>query len=124
MVRNLPSNEGDAGSIPGWGTKIPHVVGQLGPHATTTELTRLNERTHVLQTTEPTCPEAHTPQLERENLHSTTREKPARCQTRKRPAHRGNDRSCVLQLRPDAAKKKIQYWELRDTKTYEKYFCI
>lgn len=21
-------------------------------------------------------------------------------------------------------KKKIQYWELRDTKTYEEYFCI
>ena len=29
VVRNLPSNAGDTGSIPGWGTKIPHAVGQL-----------------------------------------------------------------------------------------------
>ena len=34
---NLPSNEGDMGSIPGWGTKIIHVVVQLSPHAATTE---------------------------------------------------------------------------------------
>ena len=27
VVRSLP---GDAGSIPGWGTRIPHAVGQLG----------------------------------------------------------------------------------------------
>ena len=28
MVKNLPSNAGDAGSIPGWGTvnEIPHTV--------------------------------------------------------------------------------------------------
>ena len=42
MVKNPPSNEGDAGSIPGWGTKIPHAAGQLSPHATTTEPTHLN----------------------------------------------------------------------------------
>ena len=35
MVNNLPSSAGDAGSIPGWGTEIPHAVGQLSPHATT-----------------------------------------------------------------------------------------
>ena len=28
VVKNLPSNAGDAGLIPGWGTKIPHVMGQ------------------------------------------------------------------------------------------------
>ena len=28
-VKNPPSNAGDMGSNPGWGTKIPHVVGQL-----------------------------------------------------------------------------------------------
>ena len=28
---NLPYNAGDASSIPGWGTKIPHAVGQLSP---------------------------------------------------------------------------------------------
>ena len=29
VVKNLPSNEGDVGSSPGWGTKIPHAAGQL-----------------------------------------------------------------------------------------------
>ena len=29
VVKNLPSNAGDIGSIPGRGTKIPHAVGQL-----------------------------------------------------------------------------------------------
>ena len=37
MVKNTPSNVGGAGSIPGQETKIPHVVGQLSPHAATTE---------------------------------------------------------------------------------------
>ena len=41
-VKNPPCNAGDAGSIPGQGTKIPHAVGQLSPHATTTELELLN----------------------------------------------------------------------------------
>ena len=43
MVKNLPYNAGDAGSmIPGQGTKIPHAAGQLSPHTTTTKLVRLN----------------------------------------------------------------------------------
>ena len=42
VVENPPSNAGDAGSIPGQGTKIPHALGQLSPCATTTEFTRLN----------------------------------------------------------------------------------
>ena len=37
LVRNLPFNAGDAGSIPGQGTKIPDAAGQLSPHATTRE---------------------------------------------------------------------------------------
>ena len=37
VVKNLPGNTGDLGSTPGWGTKIPHAVGQLSPHAATTE---------------------------------------------------------------------------------------
>ena len=45
VVMNLPSNAGDIGSIPGWGTNIPHAMGQLA---------------HVLQllspcALEPTC---------------------------------------------------------------------
>ena len=31
VVKNLPSNAGDAGSIPGRGTKIPHAVGATKP---------------------------------------------------------------------------------------------
>ena len=34
VVKNLPSNAGDVGSIPGRGTKIPHAVGQLSSHTT------------------------------------------------------------------------------------------
>ena len=37
MVKNLPSNAGEEGSIPSRGTKIPHAVGQLSPRATTRE---------------------------------------------------------------------------------------
>ena len=42
VVKNLPSNAGDTGSIPGLGTRFPHAAGQLSPHATTTELMCLN----------------------------------------------------------------------------------
>ena len=35
MVKNPPSNTEDTGSIPGWGTKIPHAVGQLSSCAST-----------------------------------------------------------------------------------------
>ena len=31
VVKNLPSNAGDACSIPGWGMKIPCTKGQLSP---------------------------------------------------------------------------------------------
>ena len=37
VVENLPSNAGDTGLIPGWGTKIPHARGQLCPSTATTE---------------------------------------------------------------------------------------
>ena len=33
MVPNLPCNAGDAGLIPGQGTKIPHATEQLNPYA-------------------------------------------------------------------------------------------
>ena len=32
MVKNLPSHEGDVGSIPGGETKIPHTAGELSLH--------------------------------------------------------------------------------------------
>ena len=37
MVGNPPSSAGDAGSIPGQGTKIPHASEQLSLHASTRE---------------------------------------------------------------------------------------
>ena len=37
VVKNPPCNAGDVGSIPGQGTKISHVAGQLSPCTTTTE---------------------------------------------------------------------------------------
>ena len=37
VVKNPPSSAGGVGLIPGWGTEIPHVSGQLSPCATTTE---------------------------------------------------------------------------------------
>ena len=42
VVKNLPYNAKDTGSIPGQGTKIPHAVGQLSLCTTTTELSCLN----------------------------------------------------------------------------------
>ena len=37
LVKNLPSNAGDEGSILGQGTKIPHATRQLSPYTTTRE---------------------------------------------------------------------------------------
>ena len=49
VVENLPANAGDTGSSPGWGTKIPYTVGQLGPSTATTEPVRCNKRSHMPQ---------------------------------------------------------------------------
>ena len=48
VVKNLSSNAGDMGSIPGQGTEIPHAVKQL-----------------CAATTEPACSRAHASQLEK-----------------------------------------------------------
>ena len=109
MVKNPPSNAGNMGSIPGRGTKIPHTSGQLSPHTTTVELACLNERACVPQTTESTHTGACVPQLERENPHATTKEKPERYNEAATRANKRSrtpqQRSHVPQLRPDAAKK-------------------
>ena len=39
MVKDLPSNAGEMGSVPGQETKIPHAMGQISLHAGTTEPT-------------------------------------------------------------------------------------
>ena len=59
VVKNPPSNAGDKGSIPGWGTKIPHAIGQLNLCATTREA-------HMLQllspcTLQPVLPSKRSP---------------------------------------------------------------
>ena len=82
MVKNPPSNAGDAGSIPGRGTKIPHATGQLGPRTA-------NE--HARATGEPACC----------NYRAHLLGSP-RATIREKPAHHNKD---LVQLRPDAAKK-------------------
>ena len=37
VVKNPPCHAGEKGSVPGWGTKIPHASGQLSPSAATTK---------------------------------------------------------------------------------------
>ena len=49
MVKNPPSEAGDMGSIPGQETKIPYAMGQLSPHAATTEPMCHNESSRMLQ---------------------------------------------------------------------------
>ena len=109
MVENLPSNAGDVGSIPGQGTKIPHATGQLSPHATATEPAHLKERARVPQTTELTHPGARAPQLERENPHATTREKPKQtARHHKRIPHASTKIPCAAaKTRHSQKKRKI-----------------
>ena len=49
VVKNLPCNAGDMGSIPGRGPKIPHAMGQLSRRATTRD-----KPTH--HNKDPACP--------------------------------------------------------------------
>ena len=103
-VKNPPYNARDMGLIPGQGTKIPQAAGQLSPHATTTELARLNQRACVLQTTEstrsnphatttePMRPGACVPQLKRKPARRNQRE--ARAAATKDPACLNRDRMC------------------------------
>ena len=47
VVKNPPCNAGDAGSIPGQGTKIPHAIELLSLHTTTRESVCHNKRCHM-----------------------------------------------------------------------------
>ena len=51
VIKNLPFNAGDAGSIPGWGIKIPHVIEQLSLCTSVTQYA--HSGTHVLQLDSP-----------------------------------------------------------------------
>ena len=85
VVKNLTSNAGDSGLIPGWGTKILHTVRQLSPSATTAE---------------PSCSRALMPQLE----------KPGQCKER---FHTSQQRSCTLYqylTKPNKCWEKKKEW--------------
>ena len=79
MVKNLPSNAGDASSIPDRGTKIPRARGKLSLHTTTREPVCCIYRAHVLW-----------------NMGTIARKTPE-CHS---------ERPHMPQLRPDAAKDK------------------
>ena len=77
MVKNPPSNVGDTGLIPGWGTKIPHACTPqlLSPQAP--EPTCHNYRAHAPQlespsttTTEAVSSGARVPHLEKPVGHN------------------------------------------------------
>ena len=76
-MKNLPSNAGDLGFIPGQGAKIPHAAGQLSLHTATMEPVHSRARVPQLEsphatTTEPAHSGAHASQLE--SLHTATAE--------------------------------------------------
>ena len=54
MVKNLPCNAEDAGSITVQGTKIPDAKGQLSLHTTTRESVRPSGRAHLTHD-DPAC---------------------------------------------------------------------
>ena len=53
MVKSLPCDAGDVGSIPGQRTKIPHAMKQLSPRATTRQSVCHEERSRVMQQRRP-----------------------------------------------------------------------
>lgn len=67
-VKTQPANAGDAGSIPDWGARIPHALGQLSPGAATREACVL-QQTQRSQKKKKKCP---TPDLWSQSLHLST----------------------------------------------------
>ena len=67
VVKSLPSNARDAGSIPGWGTTIPHAMGQLSPCTAT-------RKASVLQLLKPLSLCALEPRLHSKRRRGHTRE--------------------------------------------------
>ena len=48
-IKNLPASAGNMGSIPGEGTKMLRVSGQLSPHASLTEPQHQSKRSPMTQ---------------------------------------------------------------------------
>ena len=53
VLQPPPCSQGNMGSMPGWGTKVPHTAEQLSPHTATVESEHHNERIHALQGKSP-----------------------------------------------------------------------
>ena len=72
MVKNTPSNAGDAGSIPSRGTEIPHATGQLSLPLQTTSRekpthgtkTQSSQKQIIKATKRPKTPTANSEKLE------------------------------------------------------------
>ena len=56
VLKNLPCNAGDTGSIPGPGTKIPYATEQLSPCTTTTEPSLYSPRAAIREVTATRTP--------------------------------------------------------------------
>ena len=63
VVKNLSCNAGHAGSIPGWGTNIPHAAGQLSPAPQLQSL-------RAPQLESPTCRKLQTPRALEPTRHN------------------------------------------------------
>ena len=83
VVKNLPYNAGDVGSIPGRGTEIPHAMGQLSSCTSTKE--PVCRKLQSLPTLEPMCHNyrAHVPWI----LCTTTKEEKTHMQQLERNPH-------------------------------------
>ena len=114
MVKNPPSDVGDAGSIPGGGTKIPLAGGQLSPRATTTELV-------CCKTAEPMRPGVRATQLEREKTRTPQLERSLRATMKTTRAETKTRRSQKIikkinKIVPPCGLEVLLGWQLASSK--------
>ena len=89
MAKNAPSSAGDIGSTPGQRTKIPHVMGQLSPQATTRE-------THALR---PPSPRDLEPVLRNErSLHTATKSRASAVKKVSKKTHKSDQVTSLLRI--------------------------
>ena len=89
VAKNMPSSAGDTGSTPGQRTKIPHVMGQLSPQATTRE-------THTLQ---PPSPHTLEPVLRnRRSLHTATKSRASAVKKINKKTHTSDQVTSLLRI--------------------------
>ena len=91
MVKNPHSNAGDAGSIPGPGTKIPHAAGQLRPRATTTEPEHSGAHVPQLALEKPTRHNKEEPTCHNEDTVQERERERERMEERKKERKKGRE---------------------------------